>query len=128
MTVARTDIEKYLTEVKDAVEKGQYIIPRNANRPDNIKLFMDYIIDESDAADILLSLDVENFSEIKQNEHPGMEHEKLYIFGKDVDLLERFGDRKKRVALYIKFNKLEDNYVIVISFHEQKRPLSYYFR
>ena len=31
-------------------------------------------------------------------------------------------------GLYIKFNKLENCFVIVISFHEQKYPLTYYFR
>ena len=37
-------------------------------------------------------------------------------------------DRRKTVSLYIKFNKLENCFVIVISFHEQKYPLTYYFR
>lgn len=52
----------------------------------------------------------------------------LYVFGKDVKLLERTGDEEKTVSLYIKFNKLENRYVVVISFHEQRFPLSYYFK
>lgn len=62
------------------------------------------------------------------NEHRGFEHELLYIFGKDVKLVERFGNSDKLVSLYIKFNKLENCYVIVVSLHEQKYPLKYYFK
>ena len=32
------------------------------------------------------------------------------------------------VALYIKFNKLTNLYVIVISFHKQDYPLNYKFK
>ena len=61
-------------------------------------------------------------------QHRGFEHELLYIFGKDVKLVERFGNSDKLVSLYIKFNKLENCYVIVVSLHEQKYPLKYYFK
>ena len=128
MDIDRKDIEKYLDEVKDAVEKDNYRLDRNARRQDNINLFLDYVIDEAKAKDIILSLTVSDFSEILQNKHVGYEHERLYVFGKDVVLLERNGTEEKTVSLYIKFNKLENCFVIVISFHEQKHPLTYYFR
>ena len=128
LNIDQKDIEQYLAEVKDAVEKNNYRIDRNTRRQDNINLFLDYVIDEAKAKDIILSLDVTDFSEILQNEHKGYEHENLYVFGKDVTLLERNGTEEKTVSLYIKFNKLENCFVIVISFHEQKHPLTYFFR
>ncbi len=128
MNIAQKDIEQYLSEVKDAVEKNNYRLDRNARRQDNIDLFLDYVIDEAKAKEIILSLTVMDFSEILQNEHKGYEHEFLYVFGKDVVLLERNGTEEKTVSLYIKFNKLKDCFVIIISFHEQKYPLTYYFR
>ena len=128
MDIDRKDIEQYLDEVKYAVEKDNYRLDRNARRQDNINLFLDYVIDEAKAKDIILSLTVSDFSEILQNKHVGYEHERLYVFGKDVVLLERNGTEEKTVSLYIKFNKLENCFVIVISFHEQKHPLTYYFR
>jgi hypothetical protein len=91
-------------------------------------LFIDYVVDEGKAKEILLSLSAMDFSEILQNEHIGFEYEKLYVFGKDVQLLERMGNAVKTVSLYIKFNKLENCYVIVISFHKQRYPLKYYFK
>ena len=128
LNIDQKDIEQYLSEVKEAVEKDNYRLDRNTRRQDNINLFLDYVIDESKAKEIILSLTATDFSEILQNEHKGYEHEKLYVFGKDVTLLERNGTEEKTVSLYIKFNKLENCFVIVISFHEQKHPLTYYFR
>lgn len=128
LSIDQKDIEQYLSEVKEAVEKDNYRLDRNARRQDNINLFLDYVIDEAKAKEIILSLTVMDFSEILQNEHKGYEHENLYVFGKDVILLERNGTEEKTVSLYIKFNKLENCFVIVISFHEQKHPLTYYFK
>lgn len=128
MKIEIKDIELYLSDLKDAVINNRYRIDKNLKRQNNINLFLDYVIDEARAKEIILSLTPMDFSEILQNEHKGYEHELLYVFGKDVMLLERNGTGEKRVSLYIKFNKLENCFVIVISFHEQKYPLTYYFR
>ena len=128
LNINKKDIEQYLSEVKEAVENDRYRLDRNAKRQDNINLFLDYVIDEAKAKEIIMSLTAMDFSEILQNEHKGFEHEQLYVFGKDVVLLERTGTEEKTVSLYIKFNKLENCFVIVISFHEQKYPLTYYFK
>ena len=128
MDVTLQDIETYLSEVKAAVKHGRYRIDQNDRRQDNLDLFLKYIIDEARAKEILLSLTAIDFSEIRRNEHKGFEHELLYVFGKDVTLLERGGTEVKTASLYIKFNKLENRFVIVISFHEQRYPLKYYFK
>ena len=128
LDVEKKDIEQYLSDLKEAVGNGRYRLDRNARRQDNINLFLDYVMDEVKAKEIILSLTVMDFSDILQNEHKGFEHERLYVFGKTVTLLERNGTEEKTVSLYIKFNKLENCFVIVISFHEQKYPLTYYFK
>lgn len=128
MVLKIEEIEAYLNEVKEAIQIGKYRLDRNRKRQDNIDLFLKYVIDEAKAREILLSLTAADFSEILKNEHVGYEHERLYVFGKDVLLLERSGTEEKMVSLYIKFNKLKNCYVIVISFHEQKYPLKYPFK
>lgn len=128
LNIDKKYIERYLSEVKEAVEKDRYRLARNARRQDNVSLFLDYVIDETKAKEIILSLTAMDFSEILRNEHVEYEHERLYVFGKDVNLLERNGTEEKTVSLYIKFNRLENCFVIVISFHEQKYPLTYYFK
>ena len=128
LEVTSDKIEGYLLQVKDAIFKGNYSIARNSNRQDNNDLFNDYVIDEEKTKEILLTIEVEDFSEVRYNEHKGYEHELLYIFGKEVRLLERWGSEEMIVPLYIKFNKLENQFVIVISFHRQKYPMKYYFK
>lgn len=128
MDKTKQDIEYYLSDVKKLIGKNRYRIARNPNRLDNEDLFLTYVLDEAAAKNILLSLSVEDFSEVVQNRKPGYGHEWLCIFGKTIRLLSRFGQDEREVSLYIKFNKIEDQYVIVISFHEQKHPMVYAFK
>lgn len=122
------EIESYLAEVKISIRADNYRIERNRRRQANLALYRDYVIDEQKCKEILLELTVYDFCEVVQNEHKGFEHEQLYVFGKNVKLLQRFGTDEEIVSLYIKFNKLEDKFVIVISFHEQAYPLKYAFK
>ena len=124
MHFEKTDIEEYLQGVWSAIDAEKYQI---APRPKNRELLTNYVISEKEELDIIKSLTPMNFSTAVPNDHRGMEHEILYIFGKDIDLLERYGNRERTVSLYIKFNKISDQYLFVISFHEQEHPLSYYF-
>ena len=128
MDITQNEIEVYLAEVKKAIQNNRYRIEKNSRRQDNIDLFVNYVIDETIAKDILLGLKATDFSEILRNEHKGYEHELLYVFGKDVELLERMGNTGKTVSLYIKFNKMDSCYVIVVSLHEQRYPIKYYFK
>lgn len=128
MDITLENIEKYLYEVKDAISQDRYKIEFNPNRLANFDLFTNYVIDTEMAKKILLELVPTDFSKILRNEHKGYEDELLYVFGKNTILLERFSNSEKDVPLYIKFNKLENHYVIVISMHEQKYPIKYYFK
>lgn len=121
-------IDRYLTEIKLSIRDGKYRIERCAKRKDNDDLFYYYVIDEQKVRDILLSLDANDFSEKLHNKHPGYEYKLLYVFGKEIELLERFGNKKVRIPLYIKINKLLTGFVIVISFHKQNHPIKYYFK
>ena len=44
MNISRYEIEKYLLEVKNAIQRNRYRIERNSHRQDNINLFLDYVI------------------------------------------------------------------------------------
>ena len=62
LKIDQKDIEQYLFEVKEAVEKDNYRLDRNVRRQDNINLFLDYVIDEAKAKEIILSLTVMDLS------------------------------------------------------------------
>jgi hypothetical protein len=64
LEILQSDIEKYLSEVKDAVRCGRYRIEQNSRRQDNLDLFLNYVIDETKAKEILLDLTALDFSEI----------------------------------------------------------------
>ena len=121
------EVEEYLSNVKKAVKEGRYEIERNANREANSMLFRNYLNSEEDAKKIIYNLTPMDFSEAVRNRKPQYADEILYIFGKEVKLLERYGDAEKEIELYIKFKKESNDYVIVISFHEAKYPVKKYF-
>ena len=125
MEVTRDEVSTYLSEVKKSVRDGRYqISPRTKNQ----SLYIDYVFSEERCKEILLGLEVDDFSDAVQNDHPQHPEEILYIFGKEVSLLPKQGGSEETVALYIKFNKLTNIYVIVISFHKQDYPLTYKFK
>lgn len=86
LDVTKNDIDIYLSEVKESIRNNRYRIEQNPRRQDNANLFLDYIIDESMAKDILLGLTATDFSEVRHNEHRGFEHELLYILVKTLSL------------------------------------------
>ena len=125
LNVTKDDIKQYLEDVFVAVNTGRYQI---ASRQKNQDIYIDYVFSEEDAKNVILSLTAYDFSETVQNEHSQHPEEILYIFGKDINLIPRFGNSEEKVSLYIKFNKLTNQYVIVISFHKQVYPLTYKFK
>lgn len=125
MNITKSDVEQYLADVFVAIRAGRYQI---SARQKNQDIYMDYVFTEEDAKEVILSLTAFDFSDSVQNDHPEHPEEILYIFGKDIKLLPRYGGSEEMVSLYIKFNKLVNQYVIVISFHKQEYPLTYKFK
>ncbi len=125
MELTRDEVKLYLRDVKKSVIEGRFqISPRTKNK----SLYIDYVFSEERCKQIILDLDVNDFSDAVHNDHPQHPEEILYIFGKEVLLLPKQGGGEEKVSLYIKFNKLTDLYVIVISFHKQDYPLTYRFK
>lgn len=127
MNLSIADIEEYLSMVRQAVREDRYEIERNENREENLKLSWQYILPEEEIKKIIYSLTPLDFSEAVKNRKKRFANEILYVFGKNVNLIERDSGQEKEIELYIKFNKEIDNYVIVISFHEAKHPVKKYF-
>lgn len=125
MEITREEVNIYLSEVKACIRAGRY---RVSKRDKNNNMFQRYVLSIAEMNDILFSLESDDFSEVVKNEHSNYPDEILYIFGKDVELLLRETDESELVSLYIKFNKLENFFVVVISFHKQEYPILYRFK
>lgn len=128
LLIDESEINDYLGEAKKLILDGKFRIALNSNRLTNLSLFDEYLINEESVKSILLNLTVYDFCEKVQNKHANFNHEWLYVFGKEIDLIKRFEEESEMVPLYIKFNKIEDKFLIVVSFHKQKYPLVYYFQ
>lgn len=126
--IDESEINDYLGEAKKLILDGKFRIALNSNRLTNLSLFDEYLINEESVKSILLNLTVYDFCEKVQNKHANFNHEWLYVFGKEIDLIKRFEEKSEMVPLYIKFNKIEDKFLIVVSFHKQKYQLVYYFQ
>lgn len=126
--IDESEINDYLGEAKKLILDGKFRIALNSNRLTNLSLFDEYLINEESVKSILLNLTVYDFCEKVQNKHANFNHEWLYVFGKEIDLIKRFEEKSEMVLLYIKFNKIEDKFLIVVSFHKQKYPRVYYFQ
>lgn len=121
-------IETVLSDIKDCIKKGKYQISLNPNRKDNLEFISAYNLRSEEQKNILLGIETEDFCYTLQNEHKGYEHEILYVFAPEVDLVNAFGE-DKTVAIYVKFNFIEENdYTVVISFHELHYPIDYLFK
>ena len=118
--IDESEINDYLGEAKKLILDGKFRIALNSNRLTNLSLFDEYLINEESVKSILLNLTVYDFCEKVQNKHANFNHEWLYVFGKEIDLIKRFEEKSEMVLLYIKFNKIEDKFLIVVSFHKQK--------
>lgn len=128
LLIDESEINDYLGEAKKLILDGKFRIALNSNRLTNLSLFDEYLINEESVKSILLNSTVYDFCEKVQNKHANFNHEWLYVFGKEIDLIKRFEEKSEMVPLYIKFNKIEDKFLIVVSFHKQKYPLVYYFQ
>lgn len=121
-------IQTILSNIKDCIKKDKYQISLNPNRKDNIEFISEYNLRSKEQKNILLGIMTEDFCYTLQNKHKGYENETLYVFAPKVDLVNAFGE-DKTVVVYIKFNFIEENdYTIVISFHELHYPISYLFK
>lgn len=126
--IDKSEIADYLSRAKKLIVQNKFCIALNSNRMTNLSLFDEYLIDEERIKIILLDLTEDDFCEKVQNKHVQFQHEWLHIFGKEISLMKRYEEKSEVVPLYIKFNMIENKFVIVISFHKQKYPLVYYFR
>lgn len=126
--VDKSEIIDYLSRAKKLIVQNKFSIALNSNRMTNLPLFDEYLMDEERIKIILFDLTEYDFCEKVQNKHVQFQHEWLYIFGKEISLMKRYEEKSEVVPLYIKFNMIENKFVIVISFHKQKYPLVYYFR
>lgn len=89
MVCSQEDISRYLEDAKELFKNNKYMISYNGNRQENYQLIMDYVISEYDKKMILLSITSDNFVKRESNTKEKYHNEIMYVFGKNVDLMNR---------------------------------------
>lgn len=129
MSNQEQDIERFLCKVNECIDCNRINFGEE-ERAKNQALLNKYIITSQKRINIIKSLTKNDFCQInlERLKNP-LIFGNLYIFGKELNLVERATGNKQLVKLYIKIQlgKLtQDNeYAIIISFHEQEHPLTY---
>ncbi len=123
------NIKEYLINFQQLVKDGAYTIAKNQNRQENVDFIEMYRINSFKEKEILLSLTHFDFCYAVDNIKQQYAHEKLYVFCKSLTL-DNWG-KPELVDIYIKSNltqtRRNKDFLIVISFHERNKPISYLF-
>ena len=125
MIITKESINQYLKDIKKLITEQKYVIDA---RDKNDEIYDEYLLSKEKSEQILLSLTADDFSEIVRYKNKKGEYVPHYVFGKEVIMTPRYRMRDEKVSLYIKFNKRDDMFVVVVSFHEEEYPIIYYFK
>lgn len=130
LAYSREEIVSILRDIQDCVRDNRFLVSRNANRQENERFIQRYALTQERQKEVLLGIVLEDFCETLQNEHPGFEHEVLYVFSPQM-VLVTFEGEEEPVDIYIKFNLLTAEHrqrAIIISLHRRNYPINYPFR
>ena len=114
LTASDNEIYEYLNVVKELIKNENNLI-LSLNRDKNLNFAIKYNLKKKDIIQIINKLTVKDFIEKVNNEHEDYKNEVLYVFTKNVDLVNVTGNTNN-IDLYIKFNLLKK--VILVSFNE----------
>ena len=126
----KDQIFQVLLKIHRYVRIGKYLIAKNENRMENKNLILKYNLTTKKQQRIIMQIKLDDFCHSVQNNKSGYEYEILYVFCPQITLYN-LNDEQEQVDLYTKFNLIDSNsgsLVIVVSFHERKKPVNYLFR
>lgn len=90
-----------------------------SKRKKNAEFMKKYALFDSDVKEYVENLNKEDFIEKKKNEDSKIDAEYLYVFYKNLFLIDEYGESLEKV--YIKVCRLEDEEgtIFVVSFHNE---------
>ncbi len=127
---SREEIDQILDRIQNCIRNGRYTISLNEHRQENIDFINEYNLSSKRQKEILLNINTEDFCHSLQNTKKGYEYETLYVFSKNISLLDIYGN-KENVDIYTKFNIIKQNngdFTVVISLHKLNKPIAFLFR
>jgi len=120
------EISEILKTIQTCVAKDKFIISQNVNRAENNAFIAKFNLTTAKIKNIISLIEPDSFCYGLHNENVGYEHEILYVFCPQLVLA--YGDADEAVDVYSKFNVIDDERVVVISFHQRNYPVNYLFK
>lgn len=113
--------EAILVEVQERVAKNRYSILWH--REKNREFYEKFYFSEQMAKEIIGQLDIEkNYCWAEESVHPSHKDEIIIVYKVSLDLTKKEDGKSYKVRVYLKFAYKENNdYIVVISFHEDER-------
>ena len=116
-SILEEKVRAYLKKLKEILNNPNHIINICDNRDKNYTFYYLYNIDKAYIEQVLNSLEASNFVEILINKNPNFPPNELYVFNKEVELVNQAG-QEEEINLYIKLSIDEIvNRIITVSFH-----------
>lgn len=119
----KEEIEEYLQSVKKSVKAGNFIVCTTKKNEKNRKFIEKYNLNKNKQKQLLIELEVSDFCYSADNYNEPQE--RLYIFCREYEL-NNWGTIEK-VKIYIKIAKKQDEFIVIVSFHEPEKNINKLF-
>lgn len=119
----KKEIEEYLYKVKKSIKIGKFVICTTEKNEKNRKFIEKYKLDSNKQKQMLIELQINDFCYSANNyNYP---QERLYIFCREYEL-NNWGIIEK-VKVYIKIAVKQEDFVVVVSFHNPEKNIKKLF-
>ena len=120
------EVSEILKTIQSCVAGDRFIISQNINRAENIEFITKHNLTMVRIKNIISRIETDDFCYGLRNENIGFKHEVLYVFCPQIELA--YGNTVEVVDVYSKFNIINNERVVVISFHQRNYPIEYLFK
>ena len=119
----KEEIEEYLRIVKKSVKNDKFIICKTQKNEKNRKFIDTYKLNKNKQKQMLIEIEVNDFCYSADNYNEPQE--RLYLFCREYEL-NNWGTIEN-IKVYIKIAIKQDNFIVIVSFHEPEKNIKKLF-
>lgn len=119
----KEEIEVFLEEVKKNIRKGKFVVCLTSKNEKNREFVNKYNLSSNKQKQMLIELEANDFC-YSADDYNNPE-EKLYVFCREYEL-NNWGTIEKK-EVYVKIVQKDNNFVVIISFHEPEKKIKKLF-
>ncbi len=125
----QNEIFNYLEQIKQCVNENRFVVlTKGESRQKNLDFINKYNLNSERQKSILLSLSVQDFCYSMLSVNENNYNHVLYVFAPQKNLFPFGFDESELVIIYIKMDYLNGNKVVMVSFHQAEKEITYCFK